>query len=126
MALSIRTKIILLVSGILFCALGAHTLMSGYVFITEYAEALQARGFAHAQILHLQLDRLLRLGLTLEHLLGFDEQCRALTQQYPDIAYAMVTDVHGTLLFHNDRSQPLRSLHNATILQAIQRAAKTI
>lgn len=126
MAFSIRTKIIVLVTLILFSALGANTLLSSYLFTTEYAQALQSRGLVLAHNLQLQLDRLLRLGISIDNLLGFDEQCRDLTTTYQDISYAMVTDVHGKILFHNDNTQHQSLLHDNALLQAIHRQAKTI
>jgi hypothetical protein len=78
MSFSIRTKIILIASTILLFALGTNTLVSSYVFTREYVHALKARGFDIAQNLNSQLDRLLRLGIPLENLTGFDEQCKIL------------------------------------------------
>ncbi|MGE3538061.1 MAG: response regulator [Candidatus Tectimicrobiota bacterium] len=126
MACSIRTKIIVLVTIILFSALGANTLLSSYVFTSEYAQALQSRGFILAHNLQLQLDRLLRLGISVDNLLGFDEQCRDLTQTYTDVSYAMVTDVQGKILFHNDSTQHQRLIQESALLQGIQRPARSL
>lgn len=126
MALSIRTKIIVLVTSIIFSALGANTLIGSSVFTTEYAQALQARGFVLAHNLQLQLDKLLRLGITVDNLLGFDEQCRDITKKYADISYAMVTDVHGKILFHNDHTRHQSIIRDTAILHGIQSKKDTI
>jgi hypothetical protein len=104
MRFSIRTKIILSASTILLFALGANTLIISYVFTREYTHALKARGFVITQNLNSQLDKLLRTGISLENLMGFDEQCKEFVKKYADISYEMVIDLSGKVLFHSDIS----------------------
>ena len=104
MSFSIRTKIILIASTILLFALGANTLISSYVFIREYQNVLKVRGFDLAQNLTVQLDRLLRMDIPLEGLVGFDEQCKDLVEKHDDISYAMVVDLNGTIIFYSNPS----------------------
>jgi hypothetical protein len=84
----IRPKIILIAGTILLFALGTNTFVSSNVFTKEYAHALKARAFDIAQNLNSQLDRLLRLGIPLENLTGFDEPCKDLARKHADISYA--------------------------------------
>jgi hypothetical protein len=84
----IRPKTILIAGTILLFALGTHTFVSSNVFTKEYAHALKARAFDIAQNLNSQLDRLLRLGIPLENLTGFDEPCKDLARKHADISYA--------------------------------------
>jgi signal transduction histidine kinase/CheY-like chemotaxis protein len=120
MAFSIRTKIILIAITILFFALGANTLISSYVFTREYANSLESRGFVITQNLKLQLDRLLRLGINVENLTGFDEQCRDITKKYQDVSYVMVVDVTGQILFHNDTTQHHRMIIDHNLLEGVK------
>jgi two-component system sensor histidine kinase/response regulator len=105
MAVSVRTRIILIASVILLLALGANTIVSSYVFTREYSHALGARGVDIAQGLSLQLDRLLRLGLPVENMIGFDEQCRDVVLKHADVAYAALVDPAGRVLFHSDPTE---------------------
>ena len=100
--MSIRTKIVLIAGAILLATLITNTLVSSYVFTGGYSEALRARGLDIAQSMNIQLDRLLRIGIPVENLTGFDEQCRAVVSAHADVAYAMVVDLHGKILFHSD------------------------
>ncbi|HEX9874490.1 MAG TPA: ATP-binding protein [Deferrimonas sp.] len=98
----IRVKVLTLTAGIMLLALGATILTSGYQFAGAYTEALQSRSLAIGKSLKLQLDRLLLLGIRIDALTGFDEQCRDIVDQYEGIEYAMVADPEGRILFHND------------------------
>jgi len=124
MTLSIRAKTTLISVAILFFALGANTLISSYVFSREYSQALEAKTSAIGVTLKTQLDRLLALGLTLDRLTGFDDQCRELVNRNPDIAYAMVINSAGKVLFHNDSSQTRQFLTDPIILKAVQHPHK--
>jgi len=105
MLISIRTKIVFITVGILFLAIGASTLTSSYFFAKEYKIALETRGFAIAQDLKLQMDRLLRLKIPMDDIIGFEEQCRETVKKHPDISYAMIINPGGKILFHNDPSR---------------------
>jgi hypothetical protein len=102
MVVSIRTKIILMAITILCFALGANTFMGGYVFTREYTNVLKSKGFVIAQNLQLQLDKLLRLGIPIDNLVGFDEQCEDIVKKYENVSYALVADINGKILFHNN------------------------
>jgi len=105
MNLSIKAKIISLSAAVLFLAVGASILISNYVFIREYTGAVQSRLLAIGKSLNFQLDRLLQLDIPIQDITGFEEQCREIVKKYEGIDYAMVTDVNGKILFHNDPSQ---------------------
>ena len=55
-----------------------------------------------AKSLKLQLDRVLKLKIPIENLIGFEEQCDELVHKYKNISYAMVMDLDGKVLFHNN------------------------
>ncbi len=76
MALKIRHRVVLISAVVLFLGIGANTLVNSIVFMRDYSKALQSKAFVIARTLRSQLDRLLRLKIPLEDLVGFDEQCR--------------------------------------------------
>jgi len=99
---NVRSKIILISMVILFIALGSNTLVNSTVFTREFSVALKNRTFLMGDTLASQLERVLRLKIPLHNIVGFEEQCRELSEKFPDIAYAMVVDLDGKILFHND------------------------
>lgn len=120
MKFSIRTKIVLITVGILCLAIGANTLTSSYFFTGEYSRAIQLELTVIGQSLRHQLDRLLSLNIPIDQLLGFEKQCRILVEEYEDVSYAMVIDIDGMILFHNDPSQHGNIVTDAVILQSMK------
>ena len=99
MVLSLRIKITLITITILFFAIGTNTLISSYIFTTEYSKALQSKTLLTGETLETQLERLLDLGIPLNQLVGFEDQCQQIVERYPDISYAMVIDIDGKIIF---------------------------
>ena len=120
MAFTVRTKIVLITVLILFLAMGLNTLVSSTLFTREYTQALQSGALIVGRSLKLQLDRLLALGIKLDEIVGFEEQSQDTVNKYQGISYAMVVDMEGTILFHNDPSLHGQLLTNAKALQALQ------
>ncbi len=120
MGFSLRFKIIFMTVVILIFAVGATSLASGYVFSQEYADVLQSRTIIIGQGIKSQLNRLLDLGIPLEELIGFEKQLQDTINTYEDIAYAMIVDLDGKILFHNDPTQHNKILTDATILKAVK------
>ena len=126
MGLSLRFKIIFMTVAILVFAIGATTLASGYVFSQEYSNALQSRALIIGQGIRSQLNRLLELGIPLEDLVGFEKQMQDTLDTYEDISYAMIVDLDGKILFHNDPSQHNKILTDPATLTAIKSSKDVI
>ena len=82
-------------------ALTTMILVGNALFSRAYTEALQSRALAIATAVHVQLDRVLQLGLTPRTLVGFDRQCQDVVTKYEGIRFAAVTDSDGSALFHS-------------------------
>ncbi|MBC7251596.1 MAG: HAMP domain-containing protein, partial [Anaerolineae bacterium] len=126
MGLSVRVKVVLIAVVILFLAIAATSLTSSYVFTREYSRALQSEALVIGQTLRLQLDKLLKLGIRIEDLVGFEKQCQDVVSEYEEISYAMVVDDEGKILFHNDPTQHGKMLTDAAMLEAVQSAQDVI
>jgi PAS domain S-box-containing protein len=126
MQLSVRAKIVLITAAILSFAIGANTLAGITPFAREYSNARQLKAFVAGQALTSQLDDLLDLGLGLDDLVGFEKQCQEIVDTYDDIAYAMVVDVDGKILFHNDPSQQGQIITDAATLRAVKSAQDAV
>lgn len=126
MAFSLRFKIIFITVAILVFAIGATTLASGYVFSQEYSNVLQSRALIIAKGVQAQLNRLLELGIPLEDLIGFEKQMLNTVDTYEDISYAMIVDLDGKILFHNDPAQHNKILTDTATLTAIKSSEEVI
>jgi PAS domain S-box-containing protein len=95
----IRAKLILIVTLAVATTVAVTVAASTYFFVNQYTQAIESRAVALAQGLAMQLDRLLRLGISINDLTGFDQQCRNLVTRYEGISYAMVVSTQGQILF---------------------------
>jgi PAS domain S-box-containing protein len=97
----IRAKVAFVAVAVLVAALGLSTAVSQWFFAEEYGKVQWDKTRAVAKTLHLQLDRLLKLGIDLHDITGFEEQCTDIVKGRQDVAYAMVFDVNGKVLFQD-------------------------
>jgi diguanylate cyclase (GGDEF)-like protein/PAS domain S-box-containing protein len=116
--LGLRGKILLIATGVVLAGLTAGLISSIYFFNNLYVASLQSRSIAIAQSLRLQMDRILQLGIQMDNLVGFDKQCVAVVESYEDIAFAMVVNREGHILFHSDVAQQGHSLASPELLAA--------
>jgi GAF domain-containing protein/HAMP domain-containing protein len=126
MGLSLRFKIIFITVAILVLAIGATVIASSYIFAQEYTDVLQSRTVIIGQSIKSQLDRLLGLGIPLQELTGFEQQLQDTVNTYGDIAYVMIIDLDGRVLFHNDPLQQNITITDAATLKAAQSGAEVI
>ncbi len=117
----LKVRIALIVSGTMLVALLAMAALSAVVFAREVRVALESRSLAVGTSLKVQLERLLQLGLSLDDLIGFEEQCREVVQVYGGIEQALVVRPDGTILFH---SQPGRK-GQRLVAPALREAARS-
>jgi PAS domain S-box-containing protein len=120
MTWSVRAKIIGAAVSILVITVATVTFISGLLFSKEYSKALGSQALVLAQSLQQQLDRLLRLGIPIDELVGFEKQCQEIVNKYEDIAYAMVIDRDGQILFHNDPAQQRKILTDPETTEALK------
>jgi diguanylate cyclase (GGDEF)-like protein/PAS domain S-box-containing protein len=116
--LGLRGKILLIATGVVLAGLTAGLISSVYFFNNLYVASLQSRSIAIAQSLRLQMDRILQLGIQMDNLVGFDKQCVAVVESYEGIAFAMVVNREGHILFHSDVAQQGHSLASPELLAA--------
>jgi len=100
--LSLTKKIVIVTAGIAALIVVAEAVFTTGFFVKEYEGIARSRGFAVARSLRQQLDRVLSFGIPLDELVGFEEQCRALKNEYADCTAAMIVDGNGKIVFHSD------------------------
>jgi PAS domain S-box-containing protein len=122
----LRMKIILITVAIILFAIGTNAVITTYSFSNEYSEALQSKTLVTGQTLKFQLEKVLSFGIPIQNLVGFEEQCKDLTNKYKEISYAMVVDLNGNILFHNDPSQMGKKLAGTKTLNAVKSEKETV
>ncbi|MFA5156636.1 MAG: ATP-binding protein [Candidatus Omnitrophota bacterium] len=126
MKLDLRNKIVIIMLAGLFLAIGANTWISSYIFTKEYSAAIKAKSMVIGETLELQMEKLLSLGIPLNELVGFEEQCADIVYKY-GVAYALVTDGSGKVLFHSSApGQYAASIGDEKALKAIRSAEKSM
>lgn len=123
---SLKAKIILISVATMFLGIGASTLMSRHLFKKEVTQSLESQALAVATGLKLQLEHQVWAGVPVSQLTGFDKECLKIYLTYPDIAYAMVLDPSGTILFHYDPSLRGIPITNPGVRNALRSADDTV
>jgi diguanylate cyclase (GGDEF)-like protein len=124
--LGLRAKILLIVSGVVLLALSAIMVAAGGYFAREYTQALQSRALAVGVSLKTQLERVLRYGIGIENLIGFEEQCQGAVRSNEGISYALVALPDGTIQFHSDPARHGEKLAQAPLLAALRAGRETV
>lgn len=120
MNLTIKSKIFFIAAAVLFLAMGANALMGGYFFSREYSTSIKSHSVVLARSLKGKIEKVLSLGIPLDSVSGFQEQCQSVVANNEGIAYAMVVDISGRVLFHNDPEARLGNITDPVILEAVR------
>jgi len=82
------------------------------------------RAQAVAASMKVQLERLLALGIEIDRIQGFEEQCREVLANNANVSEAMVIGKDGRVLFHSDPDRIGQSLRDAGLWQALSAGAE--
>lgn len=124
--MTIGFKIISISITILIVATGVSTVLNTINFTHEYSKILKTNTFVLGQYLKLQLDKILRLGIPLNALIGFEKALKDVVDNYIDIDYALVSDTSGLILFANDMKYAETPILDMKILNAIKEAREIV
>ncbi len=122
--MSIRVKIIAISVVILFVSMAMNLFVTTNYFSKEYTSARKDEVFVLANSLKSQLDRLLRMHIPLVELVGFEDMCQDAVSQHSILSYAMVLDLNGKILFHNDPSKHQKMVTDAHVLEILSGTEK--
>ncbi len=120
MRFGIREKILIITISTFLLAIGVNTFVVSRLFRREYSAALQLKIDVIADTVRSQVERLLKLGIAVDDIEGFETQCQEVLHKHQDLAYAMVVRVDGTILFHNDVTYHGTIIDDPKILKAIK------
>lgn len=125
MKLKIREKILIITVTTFLLAIGVNTLFISRMFREGYSAALQSKMDVIANTLRSQMERLLSLGIDVDDIEGFEDQCQEILYKHKDVAYVMVTRANGKILFHNDPTRHNTMINDPGILKALKHGQQT-
>jgi methyl-accepting chemotaxis protein len=103
--MGLEKKSILTIAVFLFLALGLNTLVLSYVTAEKYKSVLLSKGVSVGESLKGDVEKALGLGIPLSYMEDLDQQLDALLQEDATLAFAMVADSAGKVLFHTDEAR---------------------
>ena len=126
MARTLQTKIMIILLAVFLLALVINVFFTSRIFRAEYTGAVEGELFAVGQGLKVQVERLLGYGLPFGDLVGFDELCDEVVKKYPDITYAAVVDINGTVLFHGNNTARHRRIDDPALYRAVGNTRESV
>jgi len=124
--INLQKKAVIMVGGILFFILAINTLVLTSVASNKYKGALLSKTTAVGEGMQRDLGRALNLGIPIESMEGVNEKLQELISRDPAIAYAMVTDIKGKVLFDTRQAELGKELKDDTSLKAASSAKSII
>ncbi|HBG04787.1 MAG: PAS domain-containing sensor histidine kinase [Geobacteraceae bacterium GWC2_58_44] len=102
MNMTLEKRIIAFSFLILFLTIIVSSGMDMMALRKDQVNSLNLRSQGLATALKSNIEKVLNLGLELKDMTGLSEKCREIMEGNPDIAYCVVTDLAGGVLFAND------------------------
>jgi PAS domain S-box-containing protein len=102
MNMTLEKRITLFSFLILFLTIFVGSGMDIMALRKDQVNALNLRSRSLASALKVNIEKVLNLGLDLKDMTGLSEKCREIMAGNSDLAYCVVSDLKGTVLFAND------------------------
>ncbi|MBU5637244.1 PAS domain S-box protein [Geomonas sp. Red69] len=102
MKMTLEKRILLFSFLILFLTIFIGSGMDIMALRKDQVNALSLRSKGLAVALKSNIEKVINLGLELKDMTGVSEKCREIIEGNPDIAYCMVTELNGKVLFASD------------------------
>ncbi len=102
MKMTLEKRILLFSFLILFLTIFIGSGMDIMALRKDQVNALNLRSKGLASALKSNIEKVLNLGLELKDMSGLSEKCREIIEGNPDIAYCVVSDLSGNVLYASD------------------------
>ncbi|QXE91818.1 PAS domain S-box protein [Geomonas subterranea] len=102
MKMTLEKRILLFSFLILFLTIFIGSGMDIMALRKDQVNALNLRSKGLAVALKSNIEKVINLGLELKDMTGVSEKCREIIEGNPDIAYCVVTELNGRVLFASD------------------------
>ena len=96
---SLRSRIVFSAGLVILIATATIVATATLLYLSHHVETLQSRSTAVARGLVVQIERITNLGIAIEDIVGFEEQCREAVRAYPGTHYAQVVRPDGNVSF---------------------------
>ncbi|GAB2888747.1 hypothetical protein GCM10027046_16510 [Uliginosibacterium flavum] len=116
----LRSKIIISAAAMMIVSTATIALTTSMLYVSQYVDTLQSRSTAVARGLTVQLERITNLGIALEDILGFDEQCADAVRSYAGMSYTRVVSVDGRILFDSSPERTGQKLDSPALIKALR------
>lgn len=97
----IRAKVTIISSIVLIISIGVNSFILSSIYKSEHTNSLHQNIAFVGKTLKEKLLTILDLGIPVDEIYGFNEQCREITEKSFSLSYAMVVTLNGKILFHN-------------------------
>lgn len=106
----LRTRLLSVTLVVMLVTCATVVAASAYFVHQRLVQSELTRAQAIGAALKVQLERLMSLGIPLDQLQGFEDQCRDAVANNAGLSEAMVVTASGRIVFHNDPERMGRSL----------------
>jgi two-component system NtrC family sensor kinase len=117
--MNLQRKAIFIVAGILLFILSSNTFVLTYIATKRYERAILAEATAKGEGMQREFNKVLNLGVTLKSFEGVNERLKEFFSREETVGYAMVMDLTGKILFHNEQSTIGKELKDKASLKAV-------
>jgi len=124
--MNLQKKATTVVAAVLFIILGINTTVLTYIASSKYKQAILAKTQAVGEGMQRELAKVLSLGVPIDSLEGVSGKLKDLITNDKAIAYAMITDTKGRILFHNEESKVGKDLKDAASLNAVSQKQELV
>ncbi len=100
---SLEKRITVFAFVILSMTIMASTAMEIIAIRKDYIKDIQLRSETIGTSLKTSIEKVLALGIKISDINGLGEKCRESIQPDPDMAYCIITDVNGAILFFSEK-----------------------
>jgi hypothetical protein len=109
MKTSLERRILIFSLLVLTLTVTVSTAFNVDSFRRSYRDSILHRSQTFATALKVQLEAVVNLGLPLEEIDGISARCEEIVQNDPEIAYCLIEDPSGRVLYHSSGDYPVSS-----------------
>lgn len=100
---SLEKRITVFAFVILSMTILASTAMEIIAIRKDYIKEIQLRSETIGTSLKTSIEKVLALGISISDISGLEDKCRESIQADPDMAYCIISDIKGEILFYNEK-----------------------
>ena len=116
--MNLQKRSVFIIAFILFLALSINTAVLTYIAHNRYKQAVLAKETSVGEAMIKEIGKVLSLGISLENIEGLNEKLKGLLED-KTIAYSMVLNKEGKILFHTDGASVGKVFRDSVTLKAL-------